>query len=354
MSPAKSSSRNRKSQGQTTLAQIAAESGVSISAVSRILSAKKLETFSEETVQRVKAAAGKMLYRPNRLVRGMQTGQTGLIGVVIPAYGDFYGTVMAGIHDQLVESDRLPVVVWSGADAVAEFRRDELEQIHALVDLRVEGVILKPVFDAASDQYLHEIIDRKIPLVVVDRALPRVHSCFVGSDDEAAMVMSLDHLKALGHRTIAYFGPETTISTGVHRLQAFRVFMAQDSDLRGHECLTKDWDARIEDAVVGLQKAGDATAVVAVNDNFAHAICEAARLAGRRIPEDLSVMGHGNLNFSKYMTPALTTVEQHPYEVGKSAARRLLMRIENPAESCRKILIPPDLIVRGSTASAPK
>lgn len=338
---------------QPTLARLAAEAGVSVSAVSRILAGKKLDTFLPETVARVKAAAEKFRYRPNRLVRGLQTGRTGLVGVVIPAYNDFYGMVMAGIHDHLMEHDRLPVVLWSGADAVGQQGRAELEQIHSLVDLRVEGVILKPVFDAASDQYMHEIIERNIPLVVVDRALPRVHACFAGSDDDVAMAKSLDFLKSLGHRCIAYFGPATTVSTGVQRLQSFRVFMAQEPDLRGREFLTGEWQTNRGEAEAFLRGAGEVTAVVAVNDCFAHALCQAAKLLGRRVPQDLSVIGHGNLPVSTYMTPSLTTVEQHPYEIGRSAARRLLARIEKPPEPCRKVLIPPDLIVRDSTGPAP-
>jgi LacI family transcriptional regulator len=345
--------KTHRAQPQPTLAQVAAESGVSVSAVSRILAGKKLDTFLPDTVARVKAAAEKFRYRPNRLVRGIQTGRTGLIGVVIPAYNDFYGMVMAGIHDHLAEHDRSPVVLWSAADAVGQQGRTELEQIHSLVDLRVEGIILKPVFDAASDQYMHEIIERNIPLVVVDRALPRVHACFAGSDDDAAMAKLLDFLKSLGHRSIAYCGPATTVSTGVQRLQSFRVFLAQEPSLQGREFLTKEWQMHIGEAEAFLRGAGDVTVVVAVNDWFAHAVCEAAKLLGRRVPQDLSVIGYGNLPFSTYMTPALTTVEQHPYEIGRSAARRLLTRIEKPSESCRKVLIPPDLIVRDSTGPAP-
>lgn len=340
---------SRRANSQTTLAQIASESNVSVSAVSRILGGKKIDTFSPETVTRVRAAADKLRYRPNRLVRGIQTGRTGLVGVVMPAYSDFYNVVMAGIHDHLVKHDRLPVVLWSGSDAIGEYRRSELEQIHSLVDLRVEGVILKPVFDAASDQYLHELIDRRIPLVVVDRALPRVNACFAGSDDDAGMAKALEFLSSLGHRCIAYFGPETTISTGAQRLQAFRLFMAQELRLRGAECLTKDWQARPEDAFECLQKAREATAIVAVDDMFARAVCDAAKALGRSVPQDLSVIGYGDLATARFGVPALTTICQHPYEIGKSAARRLLARVEDPMESCRKVLIPPDLIVREST-----
>lgn len=331
---------------------MAAEASVSISAVSRILCGKKIDSFNPGTIKRVNAAAEKLRYRPNRLVRGMQTGQTGLIGVVMPAYDEFYRMVLAGIHDALMEKDRLPVVLWSGTDGLGRPGRTELEQIHSLVDLRVEGIILKPVFDAASDEYLHEILDRKIPLVVVDRALPRVNASFVGSDDEAAMVATLDFLKSQGHRDVVYFGPDTSVSTGSHRLHAFRAYLEHERDMRGREFLSEGWKPSSRDARACLSGLPEVTAVVAVHDGFARVILDAAHRVGRSVPQDISVIGHGNLAFARHIAPRLTTIDQHPHEIGMTAARTLLSHIENPAQPCCKVLIPPQILVRDSVGPA--
>ena len=147
---------------QPTLADIGEKAEVSLSAVSRILAGKKLHTFTPATIERVKSIAAELRYRPNRLVRGMQTGQTGLVGVVGLGLGNFYSPVMAGIHDELLAKGQLPVVVWSEVDSLAGKGRTELELIHSLVDLRVEGIILRPVVYEASDLYFHEILERKI------------------------------------------------------------------------------------------------------------------------------------------------------------------------------------------------
>ena len=336
-----------------TLSQIAKQAKVSISAVSRIIAGKKLQTFSEETVTRVRAIAEECRYRPNRLVQGMQTGKTGVVGVLIPGFDDFYGAVATGIHDALVSSDRVPIVLWSRQDSASGTGRDELEQIHALVDRRVEGIILKPVFDAASDEYLHEILDRSIPLVVVDRELPKVNCCYVGSDDEAGVIAILDHLLALGHRSIACFGPTTIVSTGMHRLQRFRTWMSDHPECVPSEHLVPTWEPTVQDAVALLERNPRPTAIFNVNDRFAWRIYEAAAQKQLRIPQDLSVAGFGNLPLGTFVTPPMTSVNQHPYEIGESAVRRLLMRLANPAERCRKVLLPPDLVVRGSTGPAP-
>lgn len=332
---------------QPTLGSIAQETGVSITTVSRILSGKKLGNFSQETIARVKAIAEEQRYRPNRLVHGMQTGQTGLVGVMMPAHGGFYGRVLAGVHDELVISERAPIVLWTRHDAVAQEGRSELEQIHTLVDLRVEGIILKPIFDAASDEYLHEIFERHIPLVVVDRALPKIRANFVGNDDHSGVAAILEHLLGLGHRQIGYYGPETMVSTGAERYDAFCSGLLRKKGITVLTHLTPDWHASPESAEE-LLKQGP-TAVVAVNDDFAHAIYVAADRLGLKIPDDLSVTGYGNAAVSEFFHPPLTTVDQHPYEIGRCAARRLLSQIRHPSEPKRKELLPADLLVRGST-----
>ena len=333
-----------------TLNQIAVRAGVSLSAVSRIIAGKKLHTFSEATIQRVRAIAEECHYRPNLLVQGMQTGLSGMLGVLIPAESEFYGSMLAGIHDVLIQHNRVPIVLWSVHDSTRKVGPTELEQIHALVDRRVEGIILKPVFDSASNEYLHEIIDRKIPLVVVDRELPKANCCYVGSDDEVGMKSVLDHLAELGHREIAYFGPSTVVSTGMHRLHRFQTWMREHPEVRSREHLVESWMPAVEDALPLLECRPQPTAIATANDHFARALYRAAARKGIQIPDELSVAGSGNLPLGEVLTPSLTTVDQHPYDIGQSATRRILALIGNNAEQARKILIHPDLIVRESTA----
>jgi len=341
-----------KNNRQPSLGDIAKRAGVSISAVSRILAKKKLHTFSPSTIERVQTLADELRYRPNRLIQGIQTGESGLVGVVgFPCKG-FYGDILAGIHDELVSEGRLPVVLWSNQDSPRAKGRSELEHIHALVDLRVEGIILRPVFYDASDIYFKEIQERRIPLVVVDRALPRASSCYIGSDDEAGVIAAMDHLRDLKHSRICFFGADTVVSTGLHRLQTFRFCVSQDRNIQPIEHLLSRWEPTIEDGLACLAKIPRHSAILTVNDRFAWVIYQAAAAMGARIPEDYSVVGYGNEPLGQHLIPPLTTVEQHPYEMGTSAARRLLFRISNPEEHFRKILLPAELIIRQSTTQA--
>jgi len=337
---------------QATLTQIAQKLDVSITTVSRILASKKLNTFSSKTIELVRAAAAEFHYRPNRLVRGIQTGYTGLIGVLMPASNDYYGKIFEGIHDALVKRDRAPIVLWTSHDSTGGIGKSELEQIHTLVDLRVDGIILKPIFDAASDAYLHEIFQRNIPLVVVDRELPKVRSNFVGTDDNAGVQSAIEHLVDLGHTSIGYFGPETPVSTGLNRQQAFNACVSNYPGITGSNYLTNSWEPEIDVAASLFNSTNRPTAVVTVNDNFAYMLYQTAAQQNLRIPDDLSVVGFGNIFIYSHLKPALTTLEQHPYHIGLSAVELLVscLNSNSSANRLQKILIPPDLLVRESTS----
>ena len=271
--------------------------------------------------------------------------------MMMPVFDDYFGRVFEGIHDALVKGDRAPIALWTRYDSEHGIGKSELEQIHTLVDLRVDGIILKPIFNEASDQYLHEIFQRKIPLVLVDRELPKVRSNFVGTDDLAGIQASILHLMELGHRSIAYFGPETNASTGVNRHLGFHSTIANYPDVKGYDHLTKSWEPQVDEARALFKNPNHPTAVIAMNDYFASAIYEAAKLENIRIPEDFSILGFGNIATSSLLNPPLTTMEQHPYDIGICAAELLLSRLEHatPIDRFQKVLIPPDMIVRQST-----
>lgn len=337
-----------------TLSQIARSANVSITTVSRILAGKRLTNFSEETIQRVRQTANDLQYRPNLLVQGIQKGRTGLIGVVMPAYGGFYSFCLGGIHDSLIQNDFVPIVLWSQKDSLHKTGKSELEQIHALVDRRVDGIILKPIFDAASNQYLHEIFSRQIPLVVLDRELSKTNTNFVGTDNEVGIRTVIEHLCELGHRNITYYGPDSPVSSGIERLNGFRT-AAKAHKLKSAEVLTEGWSATPENAAMAFNTPNKPTAVVCVNDDYAILVQKAAQQAGLRIPEQLSITGFGNLHTYRYANPPLTTLDQHPHQIGQSAAELLLSQIESHSKrQPQRILIPPELIQRGSTAKAPQ
>jgi LacI family transcriptional regulator len=338
--------------GSTSLRQIAEASGVSISTASRAL--LRQSNVRAETRKRVLAAADRFKYRPNLLVRGMQTGRTHTVGVMLRVTDPFYGQIYAGIHDALLAVDHVPILVWSGRDPQQARRGGvtELDQIHRLVDRRVDGVILVPVVDAASDDYLHEVWDRKIPLVAIDRELPESQANFVGCDDRAIGQMAAEHLLGLGHRRLGHLAGPGFASTGRHRREGFEaaaaaagaqvVVVEEPTFMAGHD-----------KADELLNRPDRPTAIFAANDHLALSVYDAAAQLGLRVPEDLSVMGCGNLAYGKSLRPSLTTIDQQPRKIGQQAAQLLLRARDggdDPTDPVR-IRLSPELVPRASTAA---
>lgn len=343
-----------------SLREVAEKASVSTATASRILSGWKPHLFAEPTKHKVLKIAAELNYRPNRLVGGVRKGKTQSIGVLIPAYQGFYGELAAGIHDELVMADYVPIILWSKTDSPYGVGKSELEQIHQLVERRVEGMILKPARENISDAYLHEIMDRHLPLVVVDRELPSVKTNYVGTDDENAFRRSISYLHGLGHRVFGYFGIEGQIDTGLHRRRGFHSALAERPDVIAYEYLSPSGlpvshKEAIDGALNLLQRTPRPTAILTFNDHYATTVYKAAATLGYTIPKDLSVVGFGNIQQYEWLTPSLTTLEQHGHEVGRAAANMVLSIIREDAspETMRQTLVNPTLLIRSSTGSVP-
>ena len=273
-----------------TLRQIAEISGVSYQTVSRVLN-NQAHLHKPETAERVKKIASELGYRPNLNARGVQTGRTRTIGVMNGiGWQDSYSMqLLIGAHDMIISRDYLPIMLAARPNLASE-----LQQIHRLVDRRIDGVILRPVMHDVSDQYLREVVERKIPLVTVDIQVPGTqHVDYVGTDGVEGGRKAAEHLVRLGHRRLAY-------------LTWFGLLIMKQNRLRGFERVINDtpdascqvMDVNFDPEAFGVSGALELlsqkerpTAVFVSTDDLAKGVYSAAAQLGLRIPEDLSVVG---------------------------------------------------------------
>jgi LacI family transcriptional regulator len=317
---------------------------------------------SEETARRVMAAAERLGYRPNLLVRGIQTGKTGTVGVLIHPFQFYWGEVLCGIHDVLTEKDSVPITLWTAHWGSAPRNRfgpgEALAQIHQLVDRRVDGVILWPPFAQLYQEHLHEFSSRNLPVVTIDHQLPeQFNADYVGSDEASGGRMVAEHLYALGHRRIGHLAAPGGTTWARHRRQAFEEAIAgmTGASVRVVEAPPGIPKLGIEAARQMLDWAERPTAIFAASDLYARVVYEAAREKGLRIPEDLSVVGFSDDDFAEEMIPPLTTVRQPAYEIGKRAAEIVLGRAGGKIKGKGKHEeLGVELMVRGSTAEIRK
>lgn len=327
---------------------IAREANVSRVTVSLVLAGK--DQASEETRKRVMEVAQRLRYRPNLLVHGMQSGRTHTVGIIVPASMHFHGQVARGIHDELISQDYVPIQLW--VDPATDTKATELEQIHRLVDRRVDGIIIWPADVSVPDVHFREIWQRHIPLVTVDRETT-THADHVGTDEELGGRLVAEHLLSLGHKNIAHLTFPSRTGSVFRRGTSFTKTM-EDGGGKVEMILgrTEALDAPLREF---FARGSKATAIFTATDVMAMKVYSVALSLGMRIPQDLSMVGYADFPFAADLVPPLTTVRQDPYQMGRLSAKTLLDRVYDrcKSESPQRIHLAPELIVRKSTA-APK
>lgn len=325
-----------------TIRDVARAAGVSISTVSRALSSP--DQVAQETRLRVEDAARTMSYRPNRAARGLITGRTGSIGLVVPDLENpFFGSISKGVQSQarsmgyavfIGDTDEDPAVE-------AEVVRSLLKQVDGLILCSARG----------TDEAL-ERLAQESRLVLVNRRVGDVSS--LTFDNTGAVRAVLSHLIALGHRNIAYAaGPRSSWSDG-QRTLAFRAFGAESPDLELLELgsFAPVFDGGVQAADLGI--ASGATALMAFNDLMAMGMLKRLRQRGVRVPQDVSVTGFDDVPISSLSFPTLTTVGCPRVQMGRASVDRLMNEVLGRSSDAHPLReLPVNLVVRDSTGVVP-
>ncbi len=342
-----------------SLKKVAHAANVSVPTASRILHGKKLDQFSEETKQRVHEAAQQLQWRPNLLVHGMQTGKTRTIGVMVPPSNSHWADIIFGIHDGLIQHDHIPIMLWGKhwREDEKRYAGESLEQIHRLIDRRVEGFILWPPLVAPYYDHIEEM--RNIPVVTIDNELPPEYGAdSVATDEEMGAKLVASYLLGLGHRHIAHFAGSGSKIYSWAKLRS-EYFEKEVTSVPGTTYITAeqwqhDYNEGINVAKKLLQMHPRPTAVFAASDLRAQYIYDAASQMGLKIPQDLSVVGFGDLANAAGLQPQLTTVRQKSYETGSIAARLILERLQKTdgePHNPQRVRVGCELVIRDSTAA---
>jgi len=326
---------------------IAREANVSRVTVSLVLAGK--DQTSEETRKRVLEVAKRLKYRPNLLVQGMQSGRTGVVGMLMPPSPYFHAMIAQGVHDELVRNDFVPIQLFTQSSP--EGKAAELTQIHRLVDRRVDGVIIFPADASVPDVHYREIWERGIPLVTIDRETT-THADHVGTDEDLGGQMVAEHLLGLGHRRFAHVTYPARPGSVLRRREAFlKAIKRAGAECSVYEGNHKDF---IRLAAEFLTQSTRPTAIFCATDVIAMKLYTSCAQLGLKIPDDISIVGYADFPFSEDMVPPLTTIKQDPYAIGTAAATtlldRLLDRIADTAP--KKLHIKPQAIIRQSTGPA--
>lgn len=332
-----------------TQKDIARQLGLSINTVSRAL--RSMPDVSEATRQQVQAMAGKMGYYKNLAASSLRTRQSNILGVVVtdfrnPSMGDI-------IHGAELVAKRSGYTLMLGS--TNEIAEDESRLVESMLSQNVDGLLLIP--SMLNEQLLSRIEHEQVPYVLAARRYPGHPCSAVCGDDFAGGAAAAAHLLSLGHRSFLYVSGLAHISSARDRRDGFVSQLRQhgldeqalqtivcDGGRESAQCVTEQW-------LRSSSGHPSATAIFVFSDYAACGVYAALKAAGLRIPEDVSVVGYDNNEYSSFLTPPLTTVDSHFYQLGQLAMERLIAILRSPGEPpCAQIDMP-ELVLRESTAA---
>ncbi|GAA4835567.1 LacI family DNA-binding transcriptional regulator [Luteimicrobium xylanilyticum] len=328
-----------------TVRDVARASGVSISTVSRALSDPT--RVAAATRDRVQAAARELGYEPNRAASGLRSGRTATLGVVVPDLENpYFASVAKGVQARAREHGYGVFVVDIEEDASRE-----AEEVRTLL-AQTDGVIVAS--PRGTDREVRELVERapRGRAVLVNRRIDGVPS--VTADDVAGAARALEHLRALGHRRVAYVGgPETSWSDRMRREGLRRAAGAEGAvdavDLVDLGVFRPHVQGGYSAA--DLATGAGATAVVAYNDLVALGVEQRLRERGIAVPGQVSVVGFDDTFVATLASPPLTSVGTDLRAVGAAAVDLLVERLTDPDAVASHVVRPTELIVRASTGT---
>jgi DNA-binding LacI/PurR family transcriptional regulator len=332
------------------LKDIAKRTGVSVMTVSKAL--RDAPDVSASTKTRIKLLAQQMGYVPDSTAQGLRTRTTRLFGLVFSSLTNpIYSRIVLSIEERAYEM---------GYDVLLAHTLNIPEReeacIRRFLSRRVDGLFIAPVYRIATEARIYqELLARRVPTILLGHPAPFCGQfASVESDDIAASYAATQHLLKLGHKRIAFLtGPPATPWTQ-ERLEGYRRAL-REARLEVDDKLIFQAGRTIEDgakaALQMVNEASDATAIQAVNDVVAVGCGEALLNQGIRIPQDISLVGFGNVLVGAHFRVPLTTLRQPKFRLGNAAidAMQQLLRGQR-AESKR---LGAELIVRASTGTPP-
>jgi DNA-binding LacI/PurR family transcriptional regulator len=302
-----------------TIKDVARESGVNISTVSRALN--NGYGINDQTREHVIAVAARLNYRPNRIARGLVTGRSHSLGLIVSDIRNpFFAEVSRGAEDAARAGNCDLVLCNSDLDA-----NKQMQYVQSLLEKRIDGIMMNSVSMLSHEQQA-QLAGSGVPIVLLNRPATNHTFSTVCADNESGGALAARYLLGLGHRQIAHLtGPRQHGNLSDRTRGFVRALQSAENPVQPIVLHGKfNFDGGTELTKKLLNEHPDVTAIFAANDVMAFGVVQAVLGRGLRIPEDLSLIGFDNIEFSVIVHPPLTTIHQPKYEMGYAAVDILL------------------------------
>jgi LacI family transcriptional regulator len=332
----------------TSIKEVARLAGVSLGTVSNVLN--RPATVSPATRERVLAAIATLGYVRNDSARQLRAGRSRTVAIVVlDVSNPFFTDVVRGAEAVVEAAGGMLVVCNSGEDPVREGRHLEM-----LEEQRVRGLLITPVDDGRQAR-LDRLVDRGIPVVLVDRGSARASRCSVAVDDVLGGRLAAEHLIERGHRRIAFVGSSSALPQVQERHrgveQAVREALGSDDALTvlSPTALTVAGGREAGELIVGMPAARRPTAAICANDLIALGLLQEMVRHGVRVPDDLAIVGYDDIDYAAAAAVPLSSVRKPRHELGRRAAQLLIDEARGDGHVHEQLLFEPQLVVRESS-----
>jgi LacI family transcriptional regulator len=333
---------------RATIKDIAEKAGVSVATVSRAING--MDGMGEDTRKRILKIAEALNYHANLWARGLVLKKGNVFEIVIPQTSEFafsnpfYAEILKGIGKKARELGKHLLLSFAGKESYVTMYRHGLSA----------GIIV--VGNRIDDPEITEAWKAKVPLVLIpgypgEKGIPSI-DC-ESSDGSSKAV---DYLVSLGHRQIGFLNGPQNSKFSIERLAGY-IEALKKNGLPFQKELVLESDFTQEGAYEGMKKflswSKVPTAVIIINDYSALGALKAAKEMGYRVPQDISIVGFGDVPFASMVTPPLTTIREPFQRMGYEAAVAIIKLIEGKRLLKNNVVFPVELIIRESTAPPP-
>ncbi|MFD0023224.1 LacI family DNA-binding transcriptional regulator [Streptomyces sp. NPDC058382] len=337
-----------RSGGRPTLEEVAARAGVGRGTASRVINGSP--RVSAHTREAVEAAVAELGYVPNRAARALAGNRTDAIALVVPESESrffaepYFSDIVRGVGAALADTEMQLLLTLVGSD------RERRRLAQYLTAHRVDGVLLVSVH---ADDPLPDLLEQLgMPAVMNGRRSATEPLPSVDSDNFEGARGAVEHLASRGRRSIATITGRLDVYASQRRLDGYRKAVSE-AGLEADERLIARADFSEEGGVQAMRellaRRPDVDAVFAASDLMAAGARQVLREAGRRIPDDVALIGFDDSAVARHMDPALTSVRQPIEEMGRTMTRVLLEKIAGESGERHQIVLPTELVVRDSS-----
>jgi LacI family transcriptional regulator len=309
-----------------TIKDVAKHTGLSIATISKYINGGNVLDKNKEKIEK---AIQELDFRVNELARGLKTNRTMTVGVLIPNLENiFFTSIISSVENILLKHGYSTIICdYRGSSHL------EKEKLNFLINKMVDGIIIVP--NGGDSSHIQHIIDKKIPLVMIDRMLENIDCDVVLSDNLNAAYGAVEQLIIHGHRRIGIIGGPEDVYTTQERIKGY-MRVHEDYAMEVDHNLVKYGNYDIEsgynllEQLIKMDK--PPTGIFITNYEMTLGAIMAVNDKGIEVPEQVSLIGFDNIQLAKVVKPSLSIVVQPMKQIGETAARLLLKRLNEDHE----------------------